>query len=402
MFINIPIDLALKSIEKRWDLISKNTSIPLNEFLIGIRLILNSTFFKFNDLIYQQTFGTPMSSPLSPLIADLVIQDLEIDIFRQLPFNLPIFYRYVDDIIVLAPSSHIKFILQCFNSYHNRINFTLEEGNNGINFLDITIIKNGNSLIFDWYRKSTWSGRYLNYLSHHPITHKRGVIYGLIDKIFLLSHPKFHYKNLNIVIETLLKNSYPIMFIFTTINERIKYNIHKLNKTNSNNNDNHSAKYFTIPFINSIYNPINTIAKQFKLKLAFSINNNLNNFIKVGKDKLDLTAHSEVVYLIPCKDCQATYVGQTKRQLHTRIKEHKTDINKNNASPSAITLHRLESSHEIDWDNIKILDEEHIYNKRLISEMIYIKRQKNGLNNQNDTVSLPDSYSPIINSLPPF
>jgi len=122
----------------------------------------------------------------------------------------------------------------------------------------------------------------------------------------------------------------------------------------------------------------------------------------VGKDKLEFFAHSEVVYLIPCRDCEATYVGQTKRQLHTRIKEHKTDINKNNASPSAITLHRLESSHEFDWDNIKILDEEPIYNKKLISEMIHIKRQKNGLNNQNDTDSLPESYSPIINLFPPI
>jgi len=36
--------------------------------------------------------------------------------------------------------------------------------------------------------------------------------------------------------------------------------------------------------------------------------------------------------------------------------------------------------HEFDWDNVKILDKEMNYNKRLISEMIFIKKQKHDLN----------------------
>jgi len=108
----------------------------------------------------------------------------------------------------------------------------------------------------------------------------------------------------------------------------------------SNNNDNNSEKYFTIPFIKTIYNSINSIAKSLKLKIAFSIKNNLNNFIKVGKDKLEFFTHSEVVYLIPCRDCQATYVGQTKRQLHTRIKDTKQTLTK--------TMHHLLQSLSID------------------------------------------------------
>jgi len=38
-------------------------------------------------------------------------------------------------------------------------------------------------------------------------------------------------------------------------------------------------------------------------------------------------SQSEIVYKIGCLDCDATYVGQTKRQLGTRIKEHVADIN---------------------------------------------------------------------------
>jgi len=56
---------------------------------------------------------------------------------------------------------------------------------------------------------------------------------------------------------------------------------------------------------------------------------------------------------------------------------------------SVITDRRLKSRHEFDWDNVKILDEEMNYNKRLISEMIFIKKQKHSLNAQMDTALLP-------------
>jgi len=58
--------------------------------------------------------------------------------------------------------------------------------------------------------------------------------------------------------------------------------------------------------------------------------------------------------------------------------------------------HRLEYSHKFDWDNIRILDEEKILNKRLTSKIIFIKQQTNGLNSQNDTELLDKAYDNII------
>jgi len=77
LFTNIPIDLALKSLENRWNFIGASCNIPKDEFLGAVRLILDSTYFSFNNLTYKQNFGTPMGSPLSPVIADMVMQDLE-------------------------------------------------------------------------------------------------------------------------------------------------------------------------------------------------------------------------------------------------------------------------------------------------------------------------------------
>jgi len=164
-------------------------------FKITIKLVLNSTFFSFNHINYKQIFGTPMGSPLSPIISDIVMQDLETQALQILRFEIPIYYRYVDDILLAAPHSHFKDILQTFNSYHNRLQFILETSDgNQINFLDTKIILDDCTVIFDIYKKPTSSGRYLNFHSQHPITHKKGVIFGMVDKIILLSHPCFHQK----------------------------------------------------------------------------------------------------------------------------------------------------------------------------------------------------------------
>jgi len=69
--------LQYRALSKRWTDIEKNTCIPFEEFISTIKFILSSTFFIFNDTLYKQTFGTPMGSFLSPIIADIVLQDLE-------------------------------------------------------------------------------------------------------------------------------------------------------------------------------------------------------------------------------------------------------------------------------------------------------------------------------------
>jgi len=89
-------------------------------------------------------------------------------------------------------------------------------------------------------------------------------------------------------------------------------------------------------------------------------------------------------------------VGQTKKRLTTRIKEHMNDINKKSGTPSVISLHRLQEYHDFDWNEIHISDNELSWFKRIISEMIHIKMQSCGLNKQNDTEILSDSYTSII------
>lgn len=229
LFTNIPIEMAINSVSFRWNYISTNCTISKLAFITAVKLILNSTYFTFNGVIYQQTFGTPMGSPLSPVIADIVLQDLESRALESLAFTPPFFVRYVDDIALAAPSILLDHTLNTFNTFHPRLQFTMEIGENKLNFFDVSLILINNHLIFDWYHKPTFPGRYLHFLSNHPICQKKGTIIGLIDKVMLLSHPMFHRKNLEFVVNVLLDNCYPLDFVFNVLYERLKNFIYKIN-----------------------------------------------------------------------------------------------------------------------------------------------------------------------------
>ena len=106
-----------------------------------------------------------------------------------------------------------------------------------------------------------------------------------------------------------------------------------------------------------------------------------------------------MVYKIFCENCEANYVGQTKRKLKTRLQEHKLDINKNMGSPTVITNHRIKCNHNFGWSNVKILDKEPLYKKRMVSKIVHIKKQSQGLNKQSESESLFSNnkfYLPII------
>ena len=398
LFTNVPKDLAVESVTTRWELISQNTTIPFDEFLGALKLIIDSTFFKFNNICYKQIFGLPMGSPLSPILADLVMQDLECKAIKNLTFHLPLYYRYVDDIILAAPVNSLPSVLDTFNSMHDRLQFTIEiENENRISFLDVTLIKWNDRIIFDQYRKPTFSGRYLNFFSHHPLCHKKGVVFGMVDKLVLLSHPQFHRKNFICLINILLENNYPLNFIFAMISYRLK---HLFYKNDTCVEDKHVRRYFTIPYIESVSDKFSSFSRRFDCSVAFTIPFKLNKFITTGKDHIERLSCNDVVYKINCKDCESSYVGQTKRQLKTRVSEHKADIRKA-SSPSVISQHRIGKNHEFDWENVEILDKEPSYKKRSISEMLHIKKQVLGLNKQSDTELLPDAYLPILDRMSP-
>jgi len=157
-----------------------------------------------------------------------------------------------------------------------------------------------------------------------------------------------------------LENGYPLNFIFETISNRLKKLLNnKTKKQNFENlNDEGYRGWFLILFILKLTEKFKNIANMLTAKLAFFSLHKLGKINKAQKDLLPLGCIKNIVYKINCKDCDATYIGQTKRKLSTRVGEHKKDINRKTSNHSVITEHRLDSNHDFDWENPIMLDKE--------------------------------------------
>jgi hypothetical protein len=179
-----------------------------------------------------------------------------------------------------------------------------------------------------------------------------------------------------------------------------KLQLTKNNKRDYNTvNSQKSKSFIAIPYLNSISKTIASAVDKSENLVGYRILNKLNSIIKVHKDKNALLTNTDVIYKIGCKNCDASYVGQTKRQLQTRLKEHKSNIKLDKTKHTVVSEHSVKFDHTFDWDNARILEIEHNYKKRLTAEMIHIKEQANGINLNKDTELLNDAYLDILNIL---
>ena len=79
-----------------WETIKQHTKINRSKFLTILDFSLkDNNFFKFNENFYQQTFGMPMGNPLSPTIADIIL-DYTINILRSKNVYIKFIVKYVD------------------------------------------------------------------------------------------------------------------------------------------------------------------------------------------------------------------------------------------------------------------------------------------------------------------
>ena len=82
--------------------------------------------------------------------------DLEKNWIDSLPFQVPYYFRCVDDILTAVPVNEIDTIKKTCNSYNHKIQFTMkEESENKICFLDVLVIRDGENIKTNWYQKPT-------------------------------------------------------------------------------------------------------------------------------------------------------------------------------------------------------------------------------------------------------
>ena len=77
----------------------KRTSLPVDFLIDLLSFCLNKIFFVYDGTYYKHVFGPALGSPVSAVIANLVMEDVEQRALASSPVK-PLFWkRYVDGVI---------------------------------------------------------------------------------------------------------------------------------------------------------------------------------------------------------------------------------------------------------------------------------------------------------------
>ena len=220
LFTSIPIEPAINIIEKHLkedkDLHSR-TNMKIQHIMSLLRFCLNNSYFSFQGRFYQQTEGAAMGSPISPIVANLFMEDLEFQAIQTSSTPPALWKRFVDDTFTIIKKEDKNSFLEHLNSIHQNIKFTCEEvrDDGSMPFLDIlTTPKEDGSLSTSVFRKPTHTDLYLQWDSHHTISSKYSVAGTLYHRAkTICSDPQLLKKEEDHLWQALQKCKYPMWAI---------------------------------------------------------------------------------------------------------------------------------------------------------------------------------------------
>jgi type IV secretory pathway component VirB8 len=154
------------------------------------------------------------------------------------------------------------------------------------NYLGFIKNKDNEEIKTKWFTRDTWSGRYLNYNSHHSTSQKNSVIIGLTDRALTLTSPEFRPQTLRKVKKILTENNFPTKLINRIIKQRTFkfYNKNLVRKATEANNS--SKKYIAMPYTHELSEKIKYIFKKHDIVVCHKTQNMLSSLFIPLKSKV--------------------------------------------------------------------------------------------------------------------
>ena len=343
-----------------------------------------------------------MGSPVGPSYANIFLCHFENIWLDSCPPRFkPIFYRrYIDDTFLLfKEESHVQEFLDYMNARHINIKFTSEVQSEGkLAFLDSLILNDGGKFSTSVFRKPTFTGLGLNYLSFCPRIFKINSIKTLLHRAYnICSTYELFDQEIKYLHEYFLKNSYLSSIFYKVLNAFLQNKFSEKVLVSTVSKD---IRYFKLPFFGKssfrvrkqLLGILRKSFPQIDFRFVFTNRYTIGSFLK-KPSTLPLDLRSCVIYQFTCPTCTARYVGSTTRWFKHRVLEHmgrsyRTNLPLSKPQYSAIRDHCHNSNHALTWDAFKIINSSLFRSDLTILESLVINKMKPQLNCTTTAVQL--------------
>ena len=135
------------------------------------------------------------------------------------------------------------------------------------------------------------------------------------------------------------------------------------------------TKILCFPFIKNTSEEIERECRRLGVKVVSKSYGTLRQVLEKLKTPREHLEKKDIVYEVPCMDCDKSYIGETGRNLKKRIVEHKYAV-KRKGDKNEIAVHANNHNHKVDGEGVKVLEEEPRYWRRRTLEVIHIHRRE--------------------------
>ena len=306
-----------------------------------------------------------------------------------------------DTYVVFRSEAHVEPFFNYLNIQHENIRFTLEkESERKIPFLDMMVERSNGKLDFSVFRKPTFTGLGINFLSECYHQYKINSIRTLIYRAYNLSSSFLSFHNEIELLRKYFNNNGFSSDLFYRVTKKFLNSVYE--EKPKTMGPEKKTIYVRFPFLSDYFNKL--LCKKLKttmdnqlphvnLRLAFFNNHKIKSYFK-HKDSLPTAMRSLVVYCFTCAKCSLAYIGSTKKMLSFRVDEHR-GFSSRTGRPlqrptfSSVREHCMNVCNTLfSITDFEILASCQTETELRITESLYIKMKKPDLNADNSSFNL--------------